>query len=133
VKKYCCQIIVVGSLILVLLMATCAAAQDQEFVPERSARLNIPFAFYAGPASLPAGEYPFEIDPVGHTVFVQQDATGQAIFLTGIPANPVQNGKPLLTFESARGEYKLKELQCDSVGLKFVPARISTLSPYDTH
>lgn len=125
-----CFSLLIGIAGLMLMLIVTAAAQDQQYVPENNARANIPFAFYAGPESLPAGRYTFEVDAVNHTVLLKQGATGHEFYLPGVPADPTLNGKALLIFENEAGEYRLKKLRCDSVGVEFVPVQISTLSPY---
>jgi len=61
---------------------------------------------------------------------VLQNSTGHVIFLSGMPADPVQNGKPLLIFKMIGDEYTLEELQGDSLGAEFVPAGESSLGAY---
>jgi hypothetical protein len=128
VKKYLAHLLVLGG--FVVLLAGAAVAQDEI---EPAARVNIPFAFHAGSVNLPAGVYTFDVDAVDHAVTVEQDATGRAFFVTGFPADPEQNGKPLLTFKNMGGEYTLEELQADSVGVGFAPVSTSNVRSYGTH
>lgn len=127
VKKYFTQLIVLGG--LVLLLTGFSQAQDLQ----NRLRADVPFNFYAGSTSLPAGVYYFDIDPINHTAVVEQNSTGHAVFVTGMPADPSQNGEVLLTFRLVGGEYRLAELQGDSVGLglavpKTMPSVASTES-----
>ncbi|MGB8771702.1 MAG: hypothetical protein WCC92_18965, partial [Candidatus Korobacteraceae bacterium] len=63
------------------------------------------------------------------TVTVEQNSTGHAVFVGGMPADPIQNGQPVLTFRLVEGEYQLTKLQGDSVGLAFaVPRTLPTVA-----
>ncbi len=110
-----------------LMLGTAAVAQME---PQPSARVNIPFDFYAGSTSLPAGEYLFDVDPVNHSVIVVQVATGHSIFLSGMPASPELNGKSVLTFNNAEGEPRLTELRTDIAGLRFAPVNVGYEGSY---
>jgi hypothetical protein len=127
-KRFVHLIVLAG---LVVLLAGVGFAQDNDMGP--AARVKIPFDFYAGSVSLPAGVYTFDVDPVGHTVTIEQDSTGRAFVLVGTPADPVQAGQPLLTFENQGGEYRLKELQADIGGVEFAPAKVGVLDAHGTH
>ncbi len=76
-----------------------------------------------GPVSLPSGVYTFDVDPVSHAVTIEQDSTGHAFFLSGMPAEPVPAGDPVLTFKDQGGEYRLEELRAEVGGVEFAPAR----------
>ncbi len=50
-------------------------------------------------------------------VTVEQDSTSHSIFLAGMPADPVSDNKPVLTFTPVGSEYQLRELQSGSFGV----------------
>jgi hypothetical protein len=116
---------------LVVLLAGPAIAQNDEIGP--AARANIPFDFYAGTASFPAGTYTFDLDPVAHVVTIEPEAAGRATYLVGMPATPVQSGKALLTFEKVGDKYKLEELQSDVGGVEFSAAQAGAAGSYEVH
>jgi hypothetical protein len=126
-KRFVHLIVLAG---LVVLLAGVGFAQDDEM---EAARLNIPFDFYAGSVSVPAGVYTFDIDPVVHAVTIEQNSTGRAFFLIGMPAEPVSAGDPVLTFKDQRGEYRLEELRAEVGGVEFVPASVGSAEPYGAH
>jgi hypothetical protein len=116
-KQFVHLIVLTGLLVLV---AGAACAQDNEMNP--AVRLNIPFDFYAGSLHLPAGAYTFDVDPVAHAVTIEQDVTGHVFFLSGMPAEPVTAGNPVLTFKDQGGDYRLEELRAEVGGVEFPPA-----------
>ncbi len=128
-KKHFVHLIVLAG--LVVLLARPTIAQNDEMGP--AARANVPFGFLAGTASFPPGTYTFDLDPVAHAVTVEQDSTGRATCLAGMPVAPVQSGKPLLTFEKVGDKYRLEELQSDVGGVEFSPAQGGAAQSYEAH
>jgi hypothetical protein len=116
---------------LVVLLAGPAFAQNDEMGP--AARVNVPFDFYAGTASFPAGTYTFDLDPVANVVTIERDPTGRATYLAGMPAAPVPSSKPLLTFEKVGDKYRLEELQSDVGGVEFVLPSAGSARSYEVH
>jgi hypothetical protein len=120
VKKYFAHLIAIGSLLV--LLAGAALAQDEL---ENRYRADIPFEFYAGSTSLPAGVYTFDVNP-DHVVTIERDSTSHAMFVTGMPADPVQNGKAVLTFQRVGDEYRLQEVQGEDFGVQLEPIKNGT-------
>ena len=118
VKKHFAQLIAIGGLVILL----SAAALAQSELGGYKLRAEIPFEFYAGSTTLPAGVYTFDLSP-SHVVTVEQDSTRNAMFLIGMPADPVNNGKPLLTFKLMGSGYHLRELQGDNLGVGLAPVK----------
>jgi hypothetical protein len=128
VKNYFVHLIVFGGLVLLLAGAT--LAQTVEIEP--AARANIPFEFYAGSTSLPAGAYTFDLDPVAHVVTVEQSSTGHALYLIGMPADLAETGKTLLMFEKQGDEYRLMELRTDVGSVEFTLTNVGTSETPET-
>jgi hypothetical protein len=116
---------------LVVLPAGVGFAQDDE--TQAAARLNVPFDFCAGSVYLPAGVYTFDVDPVAHAVTIEQNSTGRAFFLVGMPAQPVSAGDPVPIFKDQGGEYRQEELRAEVGGVEFAPASVGSAEPYGAH
>ncbi len=112
VKKYFAHLLAIGG--LVVLLAGAALAQDEM---SYRIRADIPFEFQAGATTLPAGWYIFDLNP-DHFVAIEQHSTGHTVFLVGMPADAVNDDKPVLTFQRVGSEYHLEELQGADFGVE---------------
>ncbi len=119
-KRYFAHLIAIGG--LVLLLAGAGLAQDEIGYKLRA---NVPFDFYAGDTILPAGVYTFDLSPYG-VVTVEQDSTSHAMYLSGMPADPVNNDKSVLTFKRVGNGYQLEELQGIDFGVELAPVTPGT-------
>jgi hypothetical protein len=52
---------------------------------------------------------------------VEQDSTSHSIFVGGMPADPVNDKNPVLTFTLVGSEYQLRELQSGNLGVAIAP------------
>jgi hypothetical protein len=128
-KKHFVHLIALAG--FVALLAGVGFAQDNDMGP--ADRVNIPFDFCAGSVKLPAGVYTFDVDPVAHAVTIEQNSTGRAFFLIGMPAEPVPSGNPVLTFNDQGGEHRLEELRAEVGGVEFAPPSAGSAEPYEAN
>jgi hypothetical protein len=99
-------------------VALTGAALAQE--GSHTVRANIPFSFYAGGRTLPAGEYTISVNLENRLVLIRQKATGSGILLLGGPDDGSRNDRSVLTFKLVDGEvYALRELQEPGIGVTF--------------
>jgi hypothetical protein len=87
---------------------------------------TVPFAFYAGTQEMPAGNYRIGIVFETRLITLSNDS-GQAIFLTGIPAGEGADLSELLFLHSG-DTYALKEVKSEEIDLTFqtkVPALVN--------
>jgi|SRR5215813_2004817 len=112
--------------VALLSLALHAATFAQDFSPK--VRAHIPFAFYAGTKSLPAGDYTLAINRQSRNVAIFEYGKGIALFLLGSPNDGSTNGVVLLTFQRNRdGVYSLGKLQEPDLGVSFPVADTSSL------
>jgi hypothetical protein len=85
-------------------------------------RADVPFNFQAGTKELAAGEYTFAVDPMNDAVRIRQRSTELTMYFSGMPDDPVANGKPTLTFTKNGDAYQLMQIQGTNIGVELVPA-----------
>ncbi|HET6218411.1 MAG TPA: hypothetical protein VFE27_15405 [Acidobacteriaceae bacterium] len=90
------------SLVSFLFTATGAYAQP-------GMQANVPFAFHAGKAQLPAGPYRISVDSVSNRITVQSLETTAIIFSLGQQDYPGKKSDTLV-FRQAGGQYFLTEV-----------------------
>lgn len=90
-------------------------------------RAEIPFSFYAGDKTLPAGTYTFGFNVENHTLVIVNNRNADGALLMGIPSDSRQNGSPVLIFHNNGDEaYTLQSLQASDYGLSFNSKKTST-------
>jgi hypothetical protein len=97
------------------------SAQAQAYDEVETA--TVPFAFYAGKQEMPAGNYRIGVDLETRLIRLSNDS-GQAMFLTGIPAGEGEDLSELV-FTHSGDTYALKEVKSEEIDLTFntrVPA-----------
>ena len=100
-------------------LALTGASLAQDFSPK--VRANIPFSFYAGGKTLPAGNYTLAVDRGSNHVAIFQKDTGIGTFLIGLPHDGSRNGLSLLTFRAnSEGTYVLQKMEGPDLGISFV-------------
>ena len=106
-----------GVLALFVLALT-GASLAQDFSPK--VRANIPFSFYAGGKTLPAGNYTLAVRRGSHVAIFQKD-TGIGTFLIGSPHDGSRSGLSVLTFRAnSEGTYVLQKMEGPDLGISFV-------------
>ena len=109
-----------------LSLALHAVTFAQDFSPK--VRAHIPFAFYAGAKSLPAGDYTLAINRQTRNVAIFEYGKGIAMFLLGFPNDASNNGVVRLTFQRNNdGVYSLGKVQGPDLGVSFPVADASSL------
>ena len=107
-----------GVLALFVLALT-GASRAQDFSPK--VRANIPFRFYAGGKTLPAGNYTLAVSRGSNHVAIFQTDTGNGTFLLGSPHDGSRSGLSLLTFRAnSEGTYVLQKIEGPDLGFSFV-------------
>jgi hypothetical protein len=87
-------------------LGTSARAQDTQGV-----RVNVPFEFVAGGATLPAGTY--SVGRLSAAAFsgIAIRGSGNAVFVLPVVVDGTPAGQPELSFEHVGGKYFLSEIE----------------------
>ena len=107
----------------VFVLALSGAALAQNFTP--TVRATIPFNFYAGSTTLPAGNYTLAVNRLTNNVAIFQTGTSVGTFLLGSRGDGSRDGRSVLIFRTnGEGTYVLQNIESRDLGLSFPADRV---------
>jgi hypothetical protein len=112
--------------VLGLLIASALSAfSESEYV----LRVHVPFAFVAGRANLPAGDYIVEQDGLNGVVTLQNRTARSSAAVISLNGDYSLRGKePQLIFQRINGQTVLTQIKLTNAVSRLVPSSLNTLA-----
>jgi hypothetical protein len=109
-------------LLLSLLAVSRAQAENDETV-----KANIPFTFYAGNQSMPAGAYEVGIDVANRLITIRDRDGHNGSFLMGLVSDKGSDGNPVMVFDHLGDSYFLRDVQTAETGVNFPTQKVERM------
>jgi hypothetical protein len=98
-----------------------ALAQDSSY----HVIADIPFDFFVGQQSLPAGSYSFAVNYGNHSVTLRNHATGRTYELLARPSDGDRLTQAVVEFDVIAGKHLLADLKTTSSGVDFPEQKVT--------